>query len=270
MPAIDRLTSLERVRDWVGVTTNNDDILLNRMIDEVSRFILSYLQRPTLFKYMFSDVYDGIGNQSQTLRHFPVQSVSLVMVDNAAIPVSSGHGQSGYVVEVWDGLPPGKPQAVRLRGYEFPRGFSNVNIVYMTGFMVNNEAWNVPASGNYTIAVAAPYGSFGMDNGVTYSNGTPLTYVASNPAIGQYTVNNGIYGFSAADAGAGVLITYSYIPSDIENACVAMIGERYRYKSHIGESSKSLGSQVKVLFSQSDIPDFVHALLQPYKRVVAI
>lgn len=270
MTATNRLTTLERVRDFVGVTTNNDDLVLSRLIEEASRFILSYLQRPTLFQYIFSDIYDGLGQRSQTLRHYPVQSVALVMVNDAMIPVSWSAHTSGFILEPWEGLPPGRPQAVSLRGYEFTRGHSNVNIVYTTGYVVNAEAQVVPASGNYSLAVNAPYGSFGADQGVIYSNGTALANVAANPVQGQYSVSYGIYSFAAADAGSMVQISYSYIPADIEQACTTLVGEHYRYKNRIGEVSKTLGGQETISFSQKDMPDYVKTLLQPYRRVVAV
>lgn len=270
MTALNRLTSIERVRDWVGVTTANDDLLLTRMVDEMSRFILNYLQRPTMFQYIFSDIYDGMGHRTQVLRNWPVQSVALVMVDNIIVPSASGTFLSGFILEPWDGFPPGRPQSVSLRGYEFCRGRSNINIVYTTGFIVNNEPQTVPASGNHSIAVNAPHGRFGADQGVVYANGIPLVNVAGSPVQGQYTINNGMYYFSAADSGINVQISYSYIPADIEHACMEMVGERYRYKNRIGEISKSLGGQETISFSQKDMPDFVRALLQPYRRVVLV
>lgn len=270
MTALNRLTSLERVRDWVGVTTNNDDLLLSRLIDETSRFILSYLQRPTLFQYIFSDLYDGTGGRVQILRNWPVQSVALVMVDNIIVPASSTPATAGFTLESWDGLPPGRPQSVSLKGYDFRRGNNNINIVYTTGFVIKNEAQTVPSSGNYSIAVNAPYGSFGADQGVAYTNGATLANVVSNPTQGQYAVVGGIYYFAAADASANVQISYSYIPADIEHACMELVGERYRTKNRIGEISKTLGGQETMAFSQKDMSDFITTLLQPYRRVVMV
>jgi len=270
MTSLNRLTTLERVRDWVGVTSSNNDLVLTRLVDETSRFILSYIQRPTLFQYIFSDIYDGNCQRVQTLRHWPVQSVALVTVDGNTIPASSGPQSSGFALEPWDGFPPGRPQSVVLRGHEFARGNSNVNIVYTTGFIVNGEAQTVPASTNYTLAAKAPYGSFGADIGVTYANGVPLAFVQGVPAAGQYGVSGGTYSFAAADAAAPVLLSYSYIPADIEHACMELTAERYRYKNRIGEISKSLGGQETMAFSQKDVPDYIKLLLQPYRRVVLV
>jgi hypothetical protein len=270
MASLNRLTTLERTKDWIGVTTSNDDVFLTRLVDEVSRFILTYLQRPTLFQNGFTDIIDGTGHKRQTLRHWPVTAVSSVTVDGNSISAISSGSSTGFTVDAWDGLPPGTPQAVTLRGYHYCSGLSNVNITYTAGFSVTNEPQTVPASGNHTVAVNAPHGNFGEDQGVTYANGTSLAKVVSNPGLGQYTASAGIYGFSQADGNANIFITYSYVPADIEHACVELIGERYRYKNRIGEISKSLGGQETMSFSQKDMPDYVRLLLQPYRRVVLV
>jgi len=274
------LTSLTAAKAWANVTTSNDDLLLTRLIGSASRFILTYLQRPTLFQWSPSDVYDGVGNNRQLLRHWPVLSVTSVSIDYQTIqqyqvpqqpsPYYTQYG-CGWVLEPWDGYPPGRPQAVDLRGFHYHRGKSNVQIVYTAGFVIQNEAQTVPTgSGPYTVAVNAPNGNWAVDQGVTYANGTAMVSVASNPAQGQYSVGCGTYTFNSADAGQGVLISYSYTPSDIEDACITLVGERYSYKSRIGTVSKSLGGNETVSFSQKDMPDYLRTTLQPYRRVVLI
>jgi hypothetical protein len=64
-----------------------------------------------------------------------------------------------------------------------------------------------------TVTIAPPNsGTFVEDFGVTYqSSGLPFTKVASAPAVGQYSVNEGtgVYTFNAAEAGT-LLISYLY------------------------------------------------------------
>jgi len=274
------LTTLANAKSWANVTTTNDDQLITRLIGNASRFILSYLQRRTLFQWSPSDVYDGVGNSRQILRHWPVLSVTSVTVDYQTIiqyqvpqqpnPYYTQYG-CGWVLEPWSGYPPGRPQAVDLRGFRFTRGNSNVQIVYTAGFVVQNEAQTVPSSGSYTVAVNAPNGNWAVDQGVTYaSSGTALAPVASSPAQGQYSVSAGVYTFNSADSAQAVLISYSYIPSDIEEACIELVGERYRYRNRIGEVSKSLGGQETTSYSQKDMPDFLKTVLQPYRRVILV
>ena len=100
------------------------------------------------------------------------------------------------------------------------------------------------------------------------SSGTALTLVTGTPAVGEYAVAKGIYTFAAADASQNVLISYSFIPADIEQACIEMVGERYRTKDRIGENSKTLGGQETVSYSTAALNDYVKGLLQPFKRVI--
>jgi hypothetical protein len=268
--ASNQLTSLANAKTWAGAPTSSDDALLTLLIGDVSRFILSYLQRPTLFQNVFTDVYDGVGNRRQMLRNWPVLSVSSLVIGTQTIPAlaapTTGYG-CGYVLEPWDGFPPGRPQALSLRGHEFWRGDSNVSVTYTAGFVVQGEAQTVPGS-PYAVAVNAPNGNWAVDQGVTYATGAALTRVSGSPAVGQYSVAAGVYTFNAGDASAAVLISYSYIPSDIEQACMEMVAERYKYKNRIGEVSKSLGGQETASFSQKDMPDFIKTMLQPYRKVI--
>ena len=264
------LTTLANVKSWSGVTTTNDDALLNRLIGSASRIILSYIERPSLFKTQYADVFDGVGQRSQMLRNWPVLSVSSVLIGSQVITPSPGYPQSGYLLDPSNGIPPGSPQRLSLNGYSFGHGGPGaVSVTYTAGFVVQNEPWTVPAN-PYQVTVNAPYGSWAVDAGVTYANGTALSLVSGTPNVGQYAVNAGVYTFAAADSNAAVLISYSYIPADIEDACITMVGERYSYKSRIGYVSKSLGGQETVTFSQKNMPDYIATALQPYKSYIPV
>lgn len=268
--SLNQLTTLSRAKAWLSVSSSSEDALLSRLISEVSRFILSYLERPTLFQYIFSDWHDGLGQESQTLRHWPVRSVALVQADGVTIPPAVNGHSSGFFLEEWDGLPPGRPQSVHLRGYHFPRGPFNVNILYTAGYGIADEAHSVPEDAPYTLTVDAPHGHFAIDQGVRYAGGLSLVNTAGAPAAGQYSVTDGVYTFNASDAEENVLISYSYIPADVEHACLELVGERYRYRGRIGETSKSLGGAETASFSQKDMPEFIRLLLQPYKRAILV
>lgn len=272
MTASNQLTSLSNAKNWATVGTTNDDALLTRLIASASSFILSYLQRPTLFQNVFNDVYDGVGQRGQMLRNYPVLSVSSVQVDGVTIPAATSATACGYVLDTWDGFPPGRPQELSLRGYGFGRGRQNIAVTYTSGFVIQNEAQTVPGS-EYQITPKAPNGNWAVDQGVTYANGTALTPVSSAPATGQYiapTAANAFYQFAAGDANAAVLISYSYVPADIEQACCGIVAEQYSYKGRIGQVSKSLGGQETMSYSQKNMPDFITTLLQPYKRAILV
>ncbi len=204
------------------------------------------------------------------LKHWPVTGISQLSTGGVTIARAQAPAASGYVLEPWDGTPSGFQQKLSLRGFLFERGDSNISITYEAGYKVVDELRSIPASASYTLVAESPYGSFACGHSVTYANGAAMTKVQSAPAVGQYTLTDGTYTFAAADAAAQVLLSYSYIPADIEHACVALVAERYRYRSRIGEVSKSLGGQESMSYSQKDMPEFVKTLLQPYRRMLPL
>ncbi|HEY6619965.1 MAG TPA: hypothetical protein VIY68_10495, partial [Steroidobacteraceae bacterium] len=173
-------------------------------------------------------------------------------------------------LEPWDGLPPGRPQALDLFALLFRRGRQNVVATYSAGYAVEAEAATVPtAPGPYNVSAAAPFGPWASDLGVTYADGTALTAVIGSPGAGQYNVSSGVYGFAAADAGAALLISYGFIPAAIDNACIEWVAERYRYRTRIGQSAQTVAGQQTASYSLKNIPDFIRASLDPYRSVVA-
>lgn len=279
--ATDRLTTVENVKEWVANSTSNDDTLITRMIDQASRLMLSWLDRPTLFQNTYTERYDGKGGERQFLANWPVLSVASVYVGNTSIPASANLATSGYQAgyylnPAYSGRPPGSPQSIDLYGHRFHRGNGNVQITYTAGYVISNEAQTISAgtSSLYKIAVNAPYGIFGGDLGVTYSaTGIALTPVAFTltPPSGSYCFDkHGNYTFSSADNGLGILISYNYIPFDIEMAVREWLAERYEYSDRIGHKTKSLGGTEAMTYVISDIPTFVQLAAEPYRKVIFI
>ena len=263
-------TSLESLKAWLSITTTDDDRLLNQLIVKASRFILSTINRPSLFKQTYLDVYDGSGSCRQMLRNWPVLSVASLAVGTQTIAAAATRGQSGYSLEPSEAAPPGRPQSLDLNGYGFVAGPGNVAVTYAAGYAVQDEARTVPATANYSLAVNAPYGSWGQDDGVTYAGGASLTAVTASPTQGQYVVGgDGVYQFSAADANAAVRISYSYIPFDIEQACVDLAAYWYSARTRIGLSSKAMGGET-TSFLTRDMPAAVKSALGPYTSVLLL
>ena len=116
-----------------------------------------------------------------------------------------------------------------------------------------------------------------QDDGITLANGTALTAVVNTglPSAGQYTATPTEMGavtylFNSAQAGQAVLISYSYTPAALEQAVIEWIGERYRYKSRIGQSSKSLGGTETTAYSLKGIPDYISQALDGYKKFLPV
>jgi len=286
------LTTLAAVKQWLARTDTNSDAQLSAMIASTSRFILSWLQRPQILPRTLTELRDGTGTQAMVLRAWPAISVSSLIVDNQTIPPSpamtgsntsvsgttvllGGAREPGWMLEGWDGAPPGRPQTLSLSGYSFglsfpgARNFQDVQIVYVTGYQVSGEA-QVVSGGK--ASVIAPYGAWASDCGVAYANGAALVSVPSSPAVGEYALDTeaGVYDFNAGDNGQTVLISYGYVPADLADACVELVSERYRYSQRIGERSHSLGGNETVSFDATRLTPLIQSILAPYRQLLPV
>jgi hypothetical protein len=272
------LAALADVKTWLAGSSgigSTDDALLSRLITDVSGAITAYLGRPSLTPRTLTERLDGSGRSRLFLSHYPVLEIGSLAIDNLAVPAAATPAAGaphpfGYLLEPWNGLPPGRPQALDLFALSFRRGRQNVAASYTAGYAVEAETVAVPAApGPYNVSAAAPFGPWASDFGITYANGTALTTVIGSPGAGQYNVSAGVYGFAAADAGAAVLISYGFIPAAIDNACIEWVAERYRYRTRIGQSAQTVAGQQTASYNLKDIPDFIRASLDPYRSVVA-
>jgi hypothetical protein len=258
------LAALGDVKTWLAGSSgigSSDDALIGRLITDVSGAIAAYLGRPALTPHIYSERLDGKGKTRMFLRHYPALQVSALVIDNVALaqavaPAAGASFSKGYLLEPWDGFPPGR---------------QNVVVTYNAGYAVESESQTVPATpGPYNVTAAAPFGPWASDQGVTYSNGTPLVAVSGAPSAGQYNVSAGAYTFSAADACASLQVSYGFLPAAINNACIEWVAERYRYRGRIGQSAQTVQGQMTSAYSLKDMPDFVRASLDPYRAVVGI
>jgi hypothetical protein len=63
---------------------------------------------------------------------------------------------------------------------------------------------------------------------------------------------------------------YQAVPSDIAQACIELVCQRYRERSRIGEVSKALMSGETVTYSQKDMSDDIRTLLLQYQAVAPV
>lgn len=263
------LVSLQTVKDWLGLSSSGSDAQLTRLITQISRAVLTQINRSSILPTSFAETRDGNGQAALMLANWPVLSVGSLSVGGRAITAASGP-LAGYVFEPLGGPPPGRPALLFLRCGQFPHGRQNVAIAYTAGYQVTAEAATVPGGGGM-VTPAQPYGDWASDAGVTYASDTALVRVSGVPAVGQYAVGaTGIYTFAAGDGGGAVLLTYGYVPADLANAALEWIADRWAYKGRVGYTSKTLGGQETVSFSIKAVPDFVKTALWQYTNVVPI
>lgn len=258
------LTTPQRVANWFASPLTLPSTILTQLITSMSTMIQGKLNRARTFSQSFVRVFDGVGNMQIVLPDYPVTSVQSVQIGQRVIPPSilplSGSAQPagsnpgyGYRYIPWSGNLPGSPAVLEFAGGYFNQGAQNVRVQYTAGYLIQNEAWEITSGSGMNVVVLQPLGVWCRDNGVTLVDGTVLTPVTSGPPLGNDYVtptdaNPGAYTFSTATVGKEVLISYSFIPASLEEACIQMVAERYSYRSRVGDISKSLGGQETMRF----------------------
>lgn len=265
------LISLASVREWLNTGDSSkpfppfSDGMLGRMVGAASVFVASYLSRP-IAPATYSEVYDGTGRSSLPLRQRPVLLVRSLTIGTTSVSARPSVGAFGFLT---DGT------GLLLDGCgTFCRGVQNVAVTYDAGFQ-QADAVTVPST--LTLSTAADLTrTWNTDRGIAYATGAAFTRVTTAPALAgtyQFTPDgqgSGQYAFAAGDLGAAIVVTYGYTPDDIAQALIEWVGERYKTRDRIGETSQSMRGIVQVSFSSKDMNEAIRTVLGQYKNVTPV
>jgi hypothetical protein len=165
--------------------------------------------------------------------------VQEVTLDETAT-IKELYGQNQHALAIARGTvkTTGKAKVARISGLAFASLFYGVTPV--PGQVVTAFGEAAVAAASVPVANQATWvDDQGVINAVT---GLPLTKVASAPAAGQYSVANGTYAFSAADATANVavLINYTYT--------VATAGQSFTVTNQLLGTTPTFSAQFYTMF----------------------
>ena len=161
------------------------------------------------------------------------------------------YGQYNFPVAIGSGTKKmtGKAKMARISGQALGSLFFGLTPsvgVVQTQF---GETTAVPSASPYTYS-ATYHATFIADQGVVYaSSSLPLKQVASGPALGQYSVSGGVYTFSSADAGANVLISYTYTAATTGESIAVnsqLIGPSVTFSANLFAADPTTGKQFSV------------------------
>lgn len=176
------------------------------------------------------------------------QEISL----NVSTSTKALFGQYNFPVAIGSGTRKmtGKAKLARISGQALGSLFFGVTPNAGSTQTQYGEATNAPSSSPYTYS-ASFHSTFTADQGVVYAaSALPLKQVASSPTVGEYSVAAGVYTFSAADAGAGVLISYTYtLASSGESIAVnsQLIGPTVTFSANLFATDPTTGKQFSML-----------------------
>lgn len=161
-------------------------------------------------------------------------------------------GQNNFPVAIGSGTRKmsGKTKLARISGQALGNLFFGISPGVGGVQTQFGETTSVPATSPFTYSTTF-HASFVADQGVVYAaTGLPLKAVASSPSLGQYTVSAGVYTFSSADAGAAVLISYSYTVTGSGESFVVTsqpIGPSITFSANLFATDPTTGKQFSLL-----------------------
>lgn len=250
---VEMLTTVPRAQAWMapdqGALASTTDQIVGRLIGAVSQMILGEMNRDQLQRTLRTETYPGGRTGRLVLRQWPVVSIQslgigawtpIIDTDYTLTAPTSGGGTQRLEL---------------LNGRTF---FGGASVAYLSGF-VTTETVLVPTGSNPTFETQQKWLA---DHGVTAMDGTPVDYTVSL---------TGVYSPAPATAGQQVLVTYSYVPMDIEQVVIDEVAASFRSRQRIGEVSKALPQGGGTLsYAPRRLMDISLSALQRYKRVVPI
>lgn len=132
------LTTRDKVKAYEGITTSDDDALLEQIVEAVSTAFETYMQRKIkswAYSYL-TDLPNACLNgrdayESQhllSLPQYPIISVATVRINETAYSESTSISSSGwYIHDKNAGI-------LGLRGYVWLDGFQNIELIYTAGY----------------------------------------------------------------------------------------------------------------------------------------
>jgi len=199
--------------------------------------------------YVFgSGVLIGTPSGGSPINFGLAQEVTL----NIATTTKPLFGQNNFPVAIGSGTRKmsGKAKLARISGQALGNLFFGISPDAGGAQTQFGETTSVPAVSPFTYSTIF-HSTFVADQGVVYATtGLPMKAVASSPSVGQYTVAAGVYTFSSADAGAAVLISYSYgVTGSGESIAVVSqpIGPSITFSANLFATDPTTGKQFSLL-----------------------
>lgn len=140
------LTTLTRVKNRLGITTNSHDTELNRLINAATDWIETYCNRKFVTQTYTQQVYkvDQSGEKYLFLKNYPVTALSTLEY-SAGTP--SNKNWTEFLDDDWELEGGGESGIVRIYG-GIPRGPASVRATYTAGYTID---WSNAGNSTHTL-----------------------------------------------------------------------------------------------------------------------
>lgn len=252
------LTLRERVAEWMapdqGTLNTPEPIekMYDRLIRAVSGMVMSYMNRDTLARVARTETQPSSRTGRIVLRHWPALSLTGISMSNEGTFASPAPGIALEPI----GLGAQRIIADPALGGSLIGGPTGIGITYVSGY-VRSEQVVIPSTAPYEVQTSS---MFLADEGVATVGGGTVPHTVSG---------TGLYTFGSNIAGQTVVLYYSYVPEDIEQAVIDEVSLAFRSRQRIGEASKALpNAGGTVSYLPRRLSDMTKETLNGYRRVV--
>lgn len=255
------LTSVQRVKDYLGLTASGSDAVIAQLIARASVQVQKWCTRSFERTTYAGAFVDGPGGKFMRLPDDPIISLSSLTVANLLLSPSTDGIVAGYQYD--------DKYLYLFGGYTFPMGRRNVVVSYVAGYASSETDFIPAANGPYTITPTTD-GYASVDRGVANAS-TNVAYalVGSAPVAGQYSFASGTYTFNASDTGKSVVMSYDYSPGPVEQAVIELVGGDLKQRDNLGIGSKTLRDE-SITYTDKAMSASVLGLLAQYRKNIPI
>lgn len=130
------LITLEDAKAMLGITSSENDSLIESLIEEAQIVVETYIWR-AIESGEITDILDGSGEQIINLPNFPVSTLTSIEYNSGTLssPSWTSFDADGYSLK-------GSTGQIRFTN-PIPKGFSNIKVVYEAGYAEGEVPWDI-------------------------------------------------------------------------------------------------------------------------------
>ena len=165
----DDLTTLTKVKAYLGITGSDDDTLLGTLIDAASKAIKQYC-KDNISETTYTEYYDGPRTNELALRHRPIVSITDIWDDpdrDFTDDDKLDYSDDDYVYYADEGI---------VKGYAhlFYEGSKNIKITYTAGYSI------IPADVDLACQIQVAY---------WYNRAKAKSDAVESEKLGEYSIS---------------------------------------------------------------------------------
>jgi uncharacterized phiE125 gp8 family phage protein len=170
--------TVEEVKTYLGITGSGEDDTLDVVIAATNAFIPQYTNRVWDLTTYTEELYDGPGHAALHLKHYPIVSISEILVDTIEVEERSDVDETGYYIKDYN-------TGIVYNNNLWNRGRGNIQVSYVAGYETSDD---LPSDLKYACYELASYfrNLRGKSGIASEALGSYSYSLINNPSSGMY------------------------------------------------------------------------------------